>query len=199
MLLSSRDFFFIYRTKKSFSVGLNTLIVFSFSCLADLSNSDSLPSSIHPLTYSDCFVEALVLEALKDKDIVAVHAGMQMEPSLQLFQEKFPDKFFDMGIAEQHAVTFSAGLSCGGLKPFCIIPSTFLQRAYDQVPPPLPSPSLSLSLSKLYHMAPLVSHKISCGENVFSEVICVVASFGCLALTCKCILIFLVLFRWSMM
>ncbi|KAK4586013.1 hypothetical protein RGQ29_023264 [Quercus rubra] len=101
--------------------------------LEDLSNSDSLPSSIHPLTYSDCFVEALVLEALKDKDIVTVHAGMQMEPSLQLFQEKFPDKCFDMGIAEQHAVTFSAGLSCGGLKPFCIIPSTFLQRAYDQV------------------------------------------------------------------
>lgn len=101
--------------------------------LEDLSNSDSLPSSIHPLTYSDCFVEALVLEALKDKDIVTVHAGMQMETSLQLFQEKFPDKFFDMGIAEQHAVTFSAGLSCGGLKPFCIIPSTFLQRAYDQV------------------------------------------------------------------
>lgn len=79
------------------------------------------------------------MEATKDKDIVAVHAGMQMEPSLQLFQEKFPDKFFDMGIAEQHAVTFSAGLSCSGLKPFCIIPSTFLQRAYDQV--------LSLSLS----------------------------------------------------
>lgn len=150
MLLFWRDFFFIYRRKKSSSVGLNTLIVFPFSCLADSGNSDSLPSSIHPLTYSDCFVEALVLEALKDKDIVTVHAGMQMEPSLQLFQEKFPDKFFDVGIAEQHAVTFSAGLSCGGLKPFCIIPSTFLQRAYDQVLPPPPCPlthSLSLSLN----------------------------------------------------
>lgn len=101
--------------------------------LEDSSNSDSLPSRIHSLTYSDCFGEALVAEAVKDKDIVTVHAGMQMEPSLQLFQAKFPDKFFDMGIAEQHAVTFSAGLSCGGLKPFCIIPSTFLQRAYDQV------------------------------------------------------------------
>ncbi|XP_059460500.1 1-deoxy-D-xylulose-5-phosphate synthase 1, chloroplastic isoform X1 [Corylus avellana] len=101
--------------------------------LEDSSNSDSLPSRIHSLTYSDCFGEALVAEAMKDKDIVTVHAGKQMEPSLQLFQAKFPDKFFDMGIAEQHAVTFSAGLSCGGLKPFCIIPSTFLQRAYDQV------------------------------------------------------------------
>ena len=85
-------------------------------------------------------MEALVVEAVKDKDIMAVHAGMQMETSLQLFQAKFPDKFFDVGIAEQHAVTFSAGLACGGLKPFCIIPSTFLQRAYDQVPPHPPPP-----------------------------------------------------------
>ncbi|XP_057960183.1 probable 1-deoxy-D-xylulose-5-phosphate synthase, chloroplastic isoform X2 [Malania oleifera] len=96
-------------------------------------NSDSLSCNICPRTYSDCFVEALVVAAEKDKDIVTVHAGMEMEPPLQLFQEKFPDKFFDVGMAEQHAVTFSAGLSCGGLKPFCIIPSAFLQRAYDQV------------------------------------------------------------------
>ncbi|KAF5461446.1 hypothetical protein F2P56_017547 [Juglans regia] len=101
--------------------------------LQDSSNFCPLPSRIHSLTYSDCFVEALAVEAEKDKDIVIVHAGMQMEPTLQLLQEKFPDRFFDMGIAEQHAVTFSAGMSCGGLKPFCIIPSTFLQRAYDQV------------------------------------------------------------------
>lgn len=73
------------------------------------------------------------MEAEKDKDIVVVHAGMGMDSSLTLFQEKFPERFFDVGMAEQHAVTFSAGLSCGGLKPFCIIPSTFLQRAYDQV------------------------------------------------------------------
>lgn len=96
-------------------------------------NSNSLPCNKRPQTYSDCFVEALTVEAQRDKDIVAVHAGMGMEPSLQLFQEKFPDKFFDVGMAEQHAVTFSAGLSCGGLKPFCIIPSAFLQRGYDQV------------------------------------------------------------------
>lgn len=97
------------------------------------SNFDSLPFRLHPRTYCDCFVEALIVEANKDKDIVIVHAGINMEPSLQLFQENFPDKFFDVGMAEQHAVTFSAGLSCGGLKPFCVIPSTFLQRAYDQV------------------------------------------------------------------
>ncbi|XP_068649394.1 probable 1-deoxy-D-xylulose-5-phosphate synthase, chloroplastic isoform X1 [Aristolochia californica] len=84
-------------------------------------------------TYSDYFVEALVAEAEKDEEIVTVHAGMGMDPSLHLFQERFPDKFFDVGMAEQHAVTFAAGLSCGGFKPFCIIPSTFLQRAYDQI------------------------------------------------------------------
>ncbi|KAF5182381.1 1-deoxy-D-xylulose-5-phosphate synthase [Thalictrum thalictroides] len=84
-------------------------------------------------TYSDCLVEALVSEAKKDKSIVVVHAGMEMDPSLQLFHANFPDRFFDVGMAEQHAVTFAAGLSCGGLKPFCVIPSTFLQRAYDQV------------------------------------------------------------------
>ncbi|XP_039066397.1 probable 1-deoxy-D-xylulose-5-phosphate synthase, chloroplastic [Hibiscus syriacus] len=84
-------------------------------------------------TYSDCLVTALIMEAEKDKDIVVVHAGMEMDPSLKLFREQFSDRFFDVGMAEQHAVTFSAGLACGGLKPFCIIPSAFLQRAYDQV------------------------------------------------------------------
>ncbi|GMP94653.1 hypothetical protein CsSME_00044032 [Camellia sinensis var. sinensis] len=97
------------------------------------SNPDSLPCSTRPQTYSDYFVDAMISEAEKDKDIVIVHAGMGMEPPLQQFQEKFPDKFFDVGMAEQHGVTFSAGLSCGGLKPFCVIPSAFLQRAYDQV------------------------------------------------------------------
>ncbi|KAJ1415876.1 Transketolase-like, pyrimidine-binding domain [Sesbania bispinosa] len=94
--------------------------------------TDSLDCTVHPRTYGDCFVETLVAEAEKDKDIVVVHAGVMMEPSLELFQEKFPDRFFDVGMAEQHAVTFASGLSCGGLKPFCIIPSSFLQRAYDQ-------------------------------------------------------------------
>ncbi|XP_019175720.1 PREDICTED: probable 1-deoxy-D-xylulose-5-phosphate synthase, chloroplastic [Ipomoea nil] len=94
-------------------------------------NSD--PSLSWSRTYSDCFVEALVVEAKRDKDIVAIHAGMGMEPSLELFKKEFPNKFFEIGMAEQHAVTFSAGLSRGGMKPFCIVPSAFLQRAYDQV------------------------------------------------------------------
>nr|DAD27068.1 TPA_asm: hypothetical protein HUJ06_028536 [Nelumbo nucifera] len=102
-------------------------------------NSDPLQFYPKPVgsslswTYSDFFVESLVMEMERDKEIVVVHAGMEIEPSFELFHERFPEKFFDVGMAEQHAVTFSAGLSCGGLKPFCIIPSTFLQRAYDQV------------------------------------------------------------------
>ncbi|KAG5018656.1 hypothetical protein JHK87_014511 [Glycine soja] len=95
--------------------------------------SDLLDNPVWPQTYGNCFVETLVAEAEKDKDIVVVHAGLTMEPSLELFQEKFPDRFFDVGMAEQHAVTFASGLACGGLKPFCVIPSSFLQRAYDQV------------------------------------------------------------------
>lgn len=98
--------------------------------------STTFPKSIgssFSRTYNDCLVEALVAEAEKDKEIVVVHAGMGTDPSLQLFQSMFPERFFDVGMAEQHAVTFAAGLACGGLKPFCIIPSTFLQRAFDQV------------------------------------------------------------------
>lgn len=86
------------------------------------------------------------MEAEQDKDIVTVHAGMHMETSFELLRERFPDKFFDVGMAEQHAVTFSAGLSRGGLKPFCIIPSAFLQRAYDQVFLFLPSAGLIVIL-----------------------------------------------------
>lgn len=64
---------------------------------------------------------------------MVIHAGMGMETAFQSLKNKLSDRFFDVGMAEQHAVTFAAGLSRGGLKPFCIIPSTFLQRAYDQV------------------------------------------------------------------
>ena len=123
--------FLRYKMKTMFY--LTNLFFSFFSDVAGLSNPSSLSSKIHSRTYSDCFAEALIVEAEKDRDIVTVHAGMHMEPSLQLFQERFPDKFFDVGMAEQHAVTFSAGLSCRGLKPFCVIPSAFLQRAYDQV------------------------------------------------------------------
>ncbi|XP_042397885.1 probable 1-deoxy-D-xylulose-5-phosphate synthase, chloroplastic [Zingiber officinale] len=96
-----------------------------------VSDCMSIKSSLR--TFNDVLVEALVAEAERDKSIVVVHAGTGLDPSIKFFQTRFPDRFFDVGMAEQHAITFSAGLSCGGMKPFCIIPSTFLQRGYDQV------------------------------------------------------------------
>jgi 1-deoxy-D-xylulose-5-phosphate synthase len=83
--------------------------------------------------YTKVFAEALIAEAEKDKRIVAVTAAMPSGTGLDLFAKKFPDRCFDVGIAEQHGVTFAAGLAAEGMKPFAAIYSTFLQRAYDQV------------------------------------------------------------------
>ncbi|XP_009621373.1 putative 1-deoxy-D-xylulose-5-phosphate synthase, chloroplastic isoform X2 [Nicotiana tabacum] len=118
-------------TKEELKVGDNQMNAGENKIMEGASSSDTIRCGTR--TYSDCFVEALISEAERHKDIVAVHAGMGMEPSLHLLKNVFAEKFFDVGMAEQHAVTFSAGLACGGLKPFCIIPSAFLQRAYDQV------------------------------------------------------------------
>jgi 1-deoxy-D-xylulose-5-phosphate synthase len=68
-----------------------------------------------------------------DSKIVGIHAAMGGGTGLNYFQKKFPERCFDVGIAEQHAVTFAAGLATEGLKPFCAIYSSFLQRGYDQV------------------------------------------------------------------
>ena len=84
-------------------------------------------------TYQKVFAESLIQEARKDDRIVAITAAMPSGTSLDLFEKEFPDRSFDVGIAEQHAVTFAAGLAAEGMKPFCAIYSTFLQRAYDQV------------------------------------------------------------------
>lgn len=84
-------------------------------------------------SYTTYFAEALIAEAEADKDVVAIHAAMGGGTGLNLFQSRFPTRCFDVGIAEQHAVTFAAGLACEGLKPFCAIYSSFMQRAYDQV------------------------------------------------------------------
>ncbi|MBS9719769.1 1-deoxy-D-xylulose-5-phosphate synthase [Tianweitania sp. BSSL-BM11] len=83
--------------------------------------------------YTRVFAESLVTEAELDDKIVAVTAAMPSGTGLDLFGEAFPKRTFDVGIAEQHAVTFAAGLATEGYKPFCAIYSTFLQRAYDQV------------------------------------------------------------------
>ncbi len=84
-------------------------------------------------SYTRVFAEALIDEASRDEKIVAVTAAMPTGTGLDLFQTKFPARCFDVGIAEQHGVTFAAGLAAEGFKPFCAIYSTFLQRAYDQV------------------------------------------------------------------
>ncbi|OMO53760.1 hypothetical protein CCACVL1_28379 [Corchorus capsularis] len=84
-------------------------------------------------SYTTYFAEALIAEAEADKNVVAIHAAMGGGTGLNLFQRRFPQRCFDVGIAEQHAVTFAAGLACEGLKPFCAIYSSFMQRAYDQV------------------------------------------------------------------
>ena len=84
-------------------------------------------------SYTQVFARALVASAAADTKIVAVTAAMPDGTGLNLFQERFPARCFDVGIAEQHAVTFSAALAAGGMKPFCTIYSTFLQRGYDQV------------------------------------------------------------------
>jgi len=84
-------------------------------------------------TYTDIFGESLVEFAGIDKKIMAVTAAMPEGTGLDRFRDAFPDRFFDVGIAEAHAVTFCAGLAKGGLKPVLVIYSTFLQRAYDQI------------------------------------------------------------------
>ena len=83
--------------------------------------------------YTKVFAEALIKEAKKDDKIVAITAAMPSGTGLDLFAKEFPDRCFDVGIAEQHGITFAAGLATEGLKPFATIYSTFLQRAYDQV------------------------------------------------------------------
>jgi len=94
---------------------------------AQVSAKPSAPS------YTKVFAESLVAEARKDEKIVAITAAMPSGTGLDLFAKAFPERTFDVGIAEQHGVTFAAGLAAEGFKPFATIYSTFLQRAYDQV------------------------------------------------------------------
>ena len=84
-------------------------------------------------SYTKVFGQSLTKEAAKDDKIVAITAAMPSGTGVDIFEKEFPERTFDVGIAEQHAVTFAAGMACEGYKPFCAIYSTFLQRAYDQV------------------------------------------------------------------
>ena len=91
------------------------------------------PGANGPPSYTRVFADALVNEAERDPRIVAITAAMPSGTGLDVFGKRFPDRTFDVGIAEQHAVTFAAGMAADGMKPFAAIYSTFLQRGYDQV------------------------------------------------------------------
>ncbi|MGV8985777.1 MAG: 1-deoxy-D-xylulose-5-phosphate synthase [Cypionkella sp.] len=99
----------------------------------DLVTGEQKKAPSNAPSYTKVFAEALIREAEADSKIVAITAAMPDGTGLDLFAKRFPKRMFDVGIAEQHAVTFSAGLAAGGMKPFCAIYSTFLQRGYDQV------------------------------------------------------------------
>ncbi len=97
-----------------------------------LTGTQSKPKAAAP-SYTKVFADALVAEAKADDKIIAITAAMPSGTGLDVFEKTFPERMFDVGIAEQHAVTFAAGLATEGYKPFVAIYSTFLQRAYDQL------------------------------------------------------------------
>ncbi len=97
-----------------------------------VTGKQSKPKANAP-AYTKVFADALVQEAARDPKIVAITAAMPSGTGLDTFGKAYPDRTFDVGIAEQHAVTFAAGLATEGYKPFCAIYSTFLQRGYDQL------------------------------------------------------------------
>ncbi len=99
----------------------------------DVLTGEQKKSPSNAPSYTRVFAESLIAEAERDDKIVAVTAAMPDGTGLDLFGKRFPRRTFDVGIAEQHGVTFAAGLAAGGMKPFCAIYSTFLQRGYDQV------------------------------------------------------------------
>ena len=99
----------------------------------DVATGAQAKSKSNAPSYQKVFGESLIKEARKDKRIIGITAAMPSGTGIDLFQKAFPERTYDVGIAEQHAVTFAAGLATEGMKPFCAIYSTFLQRAYDQV------------------------------------------------------------------
>ncbi|MGD0763199.1 MAG: 1-deoxy-D-xylulose-5-phosphate synthase [Roseiarcus sp.] len=99
----------------------------------DVATGEQSKAKAKAPSFTRVFAESLVKEATKDDRIVAVTAAMPAGTGLDIFGKAFPTRTFDVGIAEQHAVTFAAGLAAEGYKPFCVIYSTFLQRGYDQV------------------------------------------------------------------
>jgi len=98
----------------------------------NIENGENIKCPEH-ISYTDAFSNALIKLAQKNRKIVGITAAMATGTGLSAFKERFPERFFDVGIAEQHAVTFAAGLASKGFRPVVAIYSTFLQRAYDQI------------------------------------------------------------------
>ena len=99
----------------------------------DVVTGEQVKAKSNAPSYTKVFANALIKEAEKDPRIVAINGAMPSGTGLDLFEKAYPDRCFDVGIAEQHAVTFAAGLASEGMRPFAAIYSTFLQRGYDQV------------------------------------------------------------------
>ena len=99
----------------------------------NVSTGEQIKSKSNTPSYTKVFAETLIKHAEQDTKIIGITGAMPSGTGLNLFEKKFPDRTFDVGIAEQHAVTFAAGLATEGYKPYAAIYSTFLQRAYDQV------------------------------------------------------------------
>ena len=99
----------------------------------NISTGEQSKSTSNTPSYTKVFAETLIKHAEQDTKIIGITGAMPSGTGLNLFEKKFPDRTFDVGIAEQHAVTFAAGLATEGYKPYAAIYSTFLQRAYDQV------------------------------------------------------------------
>lgn len=99
----------------------------------EIETGASLSAGSSPPSYTQVFADTLITLAGKDESIVAITAGMPSGTGLDRFYRKFPERFYDVGIAEQHAITFAAGMATEGLRPVTAIYSTFLQRGYDQV------------------------------------------------------------------
>src|SRR5581483_11355377 len=99
----------------------------------DVITGQQVKSASNAPAYQKVFASELIKHAEKDEKIVAITAAMPSGTSVDIFGKRFPSRTFDVGIAEQHAVTFAAGMAADGMKPFAAIYSTFLQRGYDQV------------------------------------------------------------------
>jgi 1-deoxy-D-xylulose-5-phosphate synthase len=99
----------------------------------DVVSGEQAKAAAGPPSYTSVFAKALIAEAQRDEKVVAITAAMPSGTGLDKFAQAFPERMFDVGIAEQHGVTFAGGLAAQGYRPFCAIYSTFLQRAYDQV------------------------------------------------------------------